>query len=262
MTGRLRQAAKAAFALADRLLTAPEGPRVLTYHQVGQGSGRQIDVDLDDFRRQMHWIAENKIVIDLETALRRWETPLASRFTAITFDDGFRSLYDSAFPLLREMSIPFTVYITTSIIGRSDWEGRGMPLGWPQIEEMAESGLMTVAAHTDTHPDLRSIDPVDITREIEMSDEILRTRLGVVADHFAYPWGYWSEQADDLVRTRYSSAALGSHRILSPAGFDPHLMHRFPVQLSDGLRWFKARLEGGLLLEEETRRKLRGYVGP
>ena len=35
---------------------------------------------------------------------------------AITFDDGFRSVHDNAWPLLRERGIPATCYLTTSVI--------------------------------------------------------------------------------------------------------------------------------------------------
>jgi peptidoglycan/xylan/chitin deacetylase (PgdA/CDA1 family) len=248
--------------MCDRLLTSPPGPRILIYHQVGEGSALQINVAFEDFRRQMTWLVENKEIVDLDTALRRWEEPGASQLVAITFDDGFRSLYTSAYPLMKDMAIPFTLYVTTSIIGLEDWGGRGASLDWDQLKEMMDSGLMSLGAHTHSHPDLRRITVREIKREIQMNDEIVATRLAVIPAHFAYPWGYWSESADALVRDRYGSAVLGSPRAMRRSSFDPHAVHRLPIQLSDGVRWFRARLEGGLLVEEEIRRSLRGYRGP
>jgi hypothetical protein len=43
---------------------------------------------------------------------------------------------------------------------------------------------------------------------------------------------------------------------------DRFKIHRYPVQLSDGLRFFPARLRGGLRFEERARRRLKGYSGP
>ena len=126
---------------------------------------------------------------------------------------------------------------------------------------MVSSGLLTVGAHTHTHRDLREASPHQIGEEINTSNALIADKLGIDPSHFAYPWGYWSEAADSTVKDKYRSATLGG----SPRafrGFDVHQIHRYPVQRSDGFRFFGARLRGGLLLEEKVRRALKGYSGP
>ncbi len=126
---------------------------------------------------------------------------------------------------------------------------------------MLQSGLLTIGSHTHTHADLRRLGREAILEEISEADDVIKRQLGIVPGHFAYPWGYWSEIADRIVRDRYESAALGAaSRAVS--GLDAHRLHRFPVQLSDGRRWFRMRLNGGLVAEEKVRRRLRGYQGP
>lgn len=255
----LRQAAKATFAAADLLLPSPEGPRVLIYHRVGTSTGQQKEVSREDFIWQLNWLENNREIVDLETAVRRWTEPGADQMVALSFDDGYEDTYTTAFPLMGERGIPFTLYVATDMV-ESGSEAGVHSLNWQQIGEMLGSGLLTLGVHTHTHRDLRTVGYEEVLRELEISNDIIEQRTGGTPRHFAYPWGYWADQAHRAVAETYESAALGAPE--ARAQFDRHRLHRFPVQLSDGKRWFRRRLEGGLLIEERVRRRLRGYRGP
>jgi len=258
--GGLRSLTKPVFAALDRILRPPRGPRLLIYHQVGAGGGRQTDVTLEDFQWQIDWLAENRKVVELESALSHWDSPESEKLAVLTFDDGYLDTFTTAFPVLNAHGLPFTIYIATSFIG--DDSSCHDRLTWGQLSEMLASGLVTVGAHTDSHADLRTLEEDQVADEIRRSNELIESRLGVRPRHFAYPWGYWGSTADEIVRREYASAALGSARVRTSPAFDLHQLHRFPVQLSDGRRWFVKRLVGGLLVEEELRRRIRGYRGP
>lgn len=256
----LRSISKPVFAVADRLFPSPGGPRVLIYHQVGVGHGKQMEVTSEDFEWQLKWLVENRRVVDLKTALSQWNSPRSEEQVVLTFDDGYRDTYTKALPVLKAYGLPFSIYVATSFVAESD-ESHDL-LTWGQLEEMAGTGLLTVGAHTHSHADLRTLEERSVEREIEVSNDLIEARLGMRPKHFAYPWGYWGETADGLIRAEYETAALGAPHRGVTSDLDPHLVHRFPVQLSDGRRWFKSRLEGGLIMEEELRRRLRGYRGP
>lgn len=244
--------------MADQLFPSPVGPRVLIYHQVGVGHGKQMEVTSEDFEWQLDWLAEHRKVVDLETALSQWHSPDADQIVALTFDDGYSDTYTTAFPLLKIHGLPFTIFIATSYIGTDSERS----LTWSQLEDMSATGLVTLGAHTHTHADVRRLEEAELVEELEISDSMIESRLGVRPRHFAYPWGYWAEHADAVIRDRYSSAVLGAPPSRISEAFDPFLIHRFPVQLSDGTRWFESRLKTGLMMEEELRRRLRGYRGP
>jgi len=259
-----RTAVKAASALTDAFVPSPPGPRILIYHQVDAGLGREMEVHLEDFRRQLIWLSANRQVVDLGEALVRWAEPGSERMVVLTFDDGYRDTFTTAFPLLLEHGFPFTLYLATESIETGVSLGpaeRAEPLSWDQIGTMLESGLLTVGAHTHRHLDLRRLSIDQVEDELGTSDDLIETQLGVRPAHFAYPWGFWSPSSDRPVTDRYSSAALAGSRRAN-RDLEPHLLHRYPVQLSDGFRFYRARLRGGLRLEEILRRRLKGYKGP
>jgi peptidoglycan/xylan/chitin deacetylase (PgdA/CDA1 family) len=259
----VRSAAKVIFATADLVHRPPAGPRLLIYHQVGSGLGRQMEVTTKDFIRQLDWLSANRHVIGLDEAL----TPasrLDSQTVVLTFDDGYRDTFETAFPLMIERGLPFALYVCTEHLetGRPlDPSAPAEPLTWEMVRRMLDSGLMTIGAHTHTHADLRSLGQSGVEQEVSASDSVFENRIGFLPRHFAYPWGYWSEAADEVIRLRYASAVLGAP-VTSDSPFDLHRFHRYPVQLSDGFGFFKARLRGGFLHEERLRRRLRGYSGP
>lgn len=260
----LRAISKRIFRAVDWLWPTPSGPRVLIYHQVGPDNGRQMEVTVEQFEYQVASLAKGWDVVPLEEALSRWDEPGSHRLAVVTFDDGYEDTFQIAYPILRDSGLPFTLYVSSSHVESSTSRYPGLaasPLTWRMIETMVDSGLLTLGSHTHSHADLRQLGPDEIERELTVCDDLISQRVGVEPRHFAYPYGYWSPTADKLVRERYESAALGAVHSARP-GSDPYLMHRYPIQLSDGTRHFDARLRGGFLLEERVRRRLRGYRGP
>lgn len=264
-TGSLpRQAAKAVFAGADLLLGDWPGPRILIYHQVGAGLGREMEVTVEVFRRQLGWLESRGRIVSLEEAVAARAEPEASRLFVLTFDDGYEDLYTRAFPLLRERGLPFALYLTTEPVETGvplTPGGRADPLRWVQVDEMLESGLLTLGVHTHRHRDLRGLSPHHIEEELDTSDRLVESRTGTRPRHFAYPKGHWDPVAEDLLRERYATAALGAGPPITPST-DPLRLHRLPIQRSDGLFFFRRKVLRGMRVEEWVRRRLRRYEGP
>lgn len=232
------------------------GPRILIYHQVGTELGREMEVTVDSFAAQMEHVQRLR-PSSLDDALGE----LSNRLV-VTFDDGYSDTRSTAFPLLREWRIPFVLYLATSSIetGNPLTPLGAQPLTWDEIGEMLDSGLMTVGAHTHTHLDLRSASMAQVEDEIAASDDLFDRRLGLVARHFAYPWGFWGAAADRAIRARYESAVLGGHP--SPTFDDRFRLNRIPIQSTDSYRGFLGKLKHGGRSEERLRRILKGYDGP
>jgi peptidoglycan/xylan/chitin deacetylase (PgdA/CDA1 family) len=236
--------------LKRALAALPAGPggggaRILIYHRVGGGSPDERDVATADFSAQLDCL-DLTSVRHLDEALEDLKQPSV----VLTFDDGFRDVYENAWPLLRERQLPFTVYLATAYVGgQMHWDGStakaaGPGLAWGQLETMVASGLCTVGNHTHTHarPERVTAD------ELDRCTDLVEERLGLRPAHFAYTWGLPAPGAEPLVRARFRSAVLGRLGVNQP-GQDPHRLLRIPVRRTDPLPFFRAKLGGGLTAE-------------
>ncbi len=71
------------------------------------------------FRRQMEALRRHFDVLPLdELAERARRRELPRNGVAITFDDGYRDNYTNAFPLLRELGLPATIFLATDALDR------------------------------------------------------------------------------------------------------------------------------------------------
>ena len=261
--GRLtRRALKAALAVPELAAKRRPGPRILIYHQVGTNLGREMEIATEAFADQIRYLEAEGTIVSLNDAIARMGTPDDDRLFVLTFDDGYADMHANAFPLLRDRRIPFTLYITTLPIEDSAVTEPGAPpLTWGQIGEMLASGLVTIGAHTHSHPDLRYLNADAVAAELDESNALILDRLGVQPRHFAYPKGWWSAGAEPEVRKRYATAVLGEGPPNRP-GTDLRRLHRLAVQKSDGMRFFRRKLATGLVLEDRVRRIARSYHGP
>ncbi|NND01357.1 MAG: polysaccharide deacetylase family protein [Acidimicrobiia bacterium] len=250
---------------ADPFLGRTPGPRILIYHQVGTNLGREMEVSARSFVGQLDWIERHGTVVGLEEAVARRDDPDAQGLFALTFDDGFADVFDVAFPILQSRELPFTIYLTSGPIETGEpLDPRfpeAVPLTWDQVNEMLGSSLVTIGAHTHTHPDLRGLAAPDIEAELDNSNELIERRTGIRPQHFTYPWGWWSGAADPIVRDRYETATVGAGSGVTGAS-DLHQLSRLPMQRSDTRPFYGRKLAGGAPFENRVRRRLTGYNGP
>ena len=260
----IRVMAKSVFAAADLFTSQYPGPRILIYHQIAANPTLQMSIDPATFATQLEWMRRVGDVVSLEDALATPDVASSERTSfVLTFDDGYSGLYEHVFPVLRDAGIPFTLYVTSGHVDgtHSRPEPELSPLTWDAVRDMLGSGLMTVGAHTHTHPDLRGLSPDEVEHELEASDAMISSETGVEPRHFAYPKGYWSATAEPVVRRRYDSAVLGGGAPVTSAT-DHHRVCRVPVQLGDGEFFFRRKVVRGMRLEEWARSRMKGYTNP
>ncbi len=257
-----RMAAKTVFAAADVFLGTWPGSRILIYHQIVADPGRQMGITPEMFARQIDWLSGNGRIVGLEEALVDPDRTGADHDFVLTFDDGYRGVFETAFPILKDRGIPFTLYLTTQLVSNGVPARPGEePLNWNQVCEMIEEGPVTLGAHTHTHRDLRGLTVGQIEDELDESNYLIERHTGQRPKHFAYPKGYWAADAEPLVRRRYETAVLGGGPPITGAT-DRYRLSRVPVQQSDGLFFFKRKLLRGMRLEEQVRSRLKGYDNP
>jgi peptidoglycan/xylan/chitin deacetylase (PgdA/CDA1 family) len=249
---------KVAAAGADPL-RGTEGLVVLIYHRVGGGSSSAVDLPRDLFVEQMEELAATGEVVSLDEGLGLLASPSppAGRGRVVlTFDDGTRDFADEAFPVLERLGLPVTLYLATDFVERAQlFPPDAPPLSWPALADTLGSGLVTIGSHTHTHALLDRLDAELVGDELERSISLIQDRLAVNPTHFAYPKALLgSPAAQTAVRARFASAAIAGTRPNRYGRTDPYRLHRSPVQVADGMRWFRRKVAGGMALEDDVRR--------
>lgn len=226
---------------------------MLTYHSIDP-SGSPISVAERTFRRQVEWLVGSGLrVTTVEELLR---LPPTEEAVALTFDDAFASFGEIAWPLLRALGLPVTLFVPTEHTGGSNawWQPPGISvpqlplLGWEALGRLAEEGV-TLGSHSRTHPDLRGLPVAALAEEIEGSARRLEAETGRRPAGFAYPYGYFDADVRRVVRQVYRWAVTTELRSLG-ASEDPWLLPRLdayyfrsPGQLEVwGTRRFQRRL--------------------
>ena len=204
----------------------------------------------------------NLPVCDLDTLL----APTTNRGVAFTFDDGMRSVFTHALPILRDHAAPAHLFLTTGAVGGNNrWSTQPAKapcfdmLNWDEIEKLQQAGVR-MESHTHSHPDLRDLDERSIAAECNEADRIIEERLGRRPRYFAYPYGFRSARACDYARGRYRASVTIELREIK-GNEDPAALPRLDTYY---LRapWVFRRLDAGLprayLALRGVLRRLRG----
>jgi peptidoglycan/xylan/chitin deacetylase (PgdA/CDA1 family) len=137
---------------------------------------------------------------------------LPSKTVVLTFDDGFKNFYRSAYPVLQELGFSATVFLVPGYVGKSsEWNRQldGLPVlelvDWGEIREMSDDGI-DFGAHTMTHPDFSKLSIDEIREEIITSKSNIRSHLGRKVRFFSYPYGILSRNIEDIVQKEFLAA--------------------------------------------------------
>jgi peptidoglycan/xylan/chitin deacetylase (PgdA/CDA1 family) len=264
----LGQLVKAASAAYDVARPTGGGLAVLLYHRVGGRTPVSVDLPTALFGDQMALVAERYQVLTMDQAadqLAAGEPPRGQPAVVITFDDGTADFLEEAVPVLVEHRIPATVYVATAFVDEQrDFPDDGRPATWAALAEAVATGLVTIGSHTHTHLLLDRVDGPTAADELDRSVGLIGDRLGVAVEHFAYPKALAGSPAAEIeVRARFRTAAVAGTHLNRWTGSDLHRLARTPIQVSDGLRWFGRKADGGLRLEDQLRRRVnrKRYAG-
>ncbi len=205
---------------------------IICYHQFSDGPAQQrLELSAADLRRQFEYLRDNSfnvLTLDEVVDILEDREPIPPDAVVLTIDDGYRSVYDVAWPIIREFGFPVVLYVYT------DFVGGGAALTWAQIREMRASGLVDIQSHGKSHTNLVQL-PEDqdesaarrrILDEVRVSTSILEQRLGVTPTYLSYPYGNSSDVAVEVLRSL--DISLGATVTRGPNGVfaDRYLLHR------------------------------------
>lgn len=212
-------------------LTASSGV-VLLYHHVDTKTPAITSITPDAFLRQLNIIEEEGFqVVSLRDLVTRSLAGKADeKLIAITFDDAYISVYNTAAPLLRARNWPYTVFVATGQLASP----HRFYMNWDQLKELSEGGA-TIANHSITHSHLIRRLPEESVAEWQarVLDEISGAEQslsehGFAEQLFAYPYGEYNLWLLEQL-ARLGFLAFGQHSGAIGQASHPQLLPRFPV---------------------------------
>jgi peptidoglycan/xylan/chitin deacetylase (PgdA/CDA1 family) len=186
----------------------------------------------------------------------RRRQPIRSPAVLLTFDGGYRSQLDNALPALEAFKLPATFFPLSSGLDLDDAE-----VSARELAALAAGGH-TIGCHTHTHPDLTTLLPDDLEREVAGSKRILEDVVGRPVTAFCYPDGLRSSQVAAAVQRAGFEVAFAVDLGGVNAGDDPYQLRRIPILGEPGPREFGAFLKGtrgvsgGILIGWKLRERL------
>lgn len=157
------------------------------------------------FRTQMETLKELDLKVipmaDFQ-AWKRGEKSIPERSVVITIDDGWKSVYTDAYPILKEFGYPFTLFLYKNYV-----DGGGKALTTAMIEEMMKHGA-TIGSHSVSHPYPGTVkksraagpDKYDkfLREEMGESKRFLESKFGNAVTTYAYPGGFHTQEMHPL----------------------------------------------------------------
>lgn len=196
---------------------------ILQYHHISDLSPPATSISPARFERHLQLIEQmGYTVVSLPDWLAQLrqnsEAPLPDKQVVLTFDDAYRSVYDTAFPLLKARGWPFTVFVQTQPVDARS----GAFVRWDELREMAAAGA-TIANHSVSHAYLlrRLSDETESDWRDRIEQEILGAQARIDAEVpnqgrlFAYPYGEFNHGIKEIL-AQHDFISFAQHS--GPAG--------------------------------------------
>jgi peptidoglycan/xylan/chitin deacetylase (PgdA/CDA1 family) len=246
---------------------------ILCYHAVDPEWRSPLSITPEAFEQHCAWLTRNRRVVGAAEAAVRLSTSdsLPRGVIAMTFDDGFKSVFEHAFPLLSTHRLPATVFLVAETLAPE-----ALPVDWvddpplrplatlslEEVREMQEAGIR-FGSHSYSHQDLTLLSESECERDLRASRELLEDQLETRVTLLAYPRGVHDE------KVRRAAARAGfTHGFTLPdkqEPIGPFAIPRVGIYPGDGTRtlrgktstWYlRLRTSGAFpMLRRLTRRK-------
>ena len=187
---------------------------ILTYHAIEPGPA-PLCLEPELFVEHLDLVAASgaRVVGVTELGAAVLEGGPREPLVAITFDDGFASVPETAAPMLLDRGLTATVYCVAGHLGGiNDWPsahagGHSSRLATAEeLREVSGAGL-EIGSHGTSHAPLTVDDPTLLRREVVDSRSSLESALDTPVQSFAYPYGAGpSAAARRLVARTYGTA--------------------------------------------------------
>jgi peptidoglycan/xylan/chitin deacetylase (PgdA/CDA1 family) len=230
------------------------GVPILMYHKIAPRPRRVrlkgLYVTPDHFKRQLAELSQGGFA-SCTLAEACQDGPAAPR-VALTFDDGFRNVFQNALAPLAQGRWRALQFLVPNCIGQlnqwdlRDGEAPEVLMDAAEVRDWLGAGH-AIGSHSLNHARLTRLTLRDAREEIFASKQKLEDTFGVAVEHFCYPYGDWNEPVRELViEAGYRTACTTEFGVNTPAT-PPFTLYRITVRHpTRTLRTLKRKLLGAL----------------
>jgi peptidoglycan/xylan/chitin deacetylase (PgdA/CDA1 family) len=229
---------------------------ILMYHSIEDGPSDprpyyDINTSPALFGQQMKFLSdEGYRTLHLGDVAESLTRKGESKQVVITFDDGYRNFVTEAYPILKRFNFTAEMFVPSGLIQdrTATFLGREL-LTWKELRELQASGIR-VGSHSASHGELKLLSNVALEAEVVRSKNTIEDKIGHAVKSFSYPYAF---PEADVVFAQTLRKFLDKHgyengvtTVLGTASMssDPLLLPRLPVNSSDDLALFRAKLAG------------------
>lgn len=179
----------------------------LTYHLIDDKTwgDYSLFVKPKDFEDQLKYLIENNytpIFISQIKDIEKINKPII-----ITFDDGYKNIYEVVYPIIKKYNIKINVFSITSWINNDPYLTENM------IKEMFESKLVKFYSHGLAHQDLTTLSKEQIIDDLTQSKKKIQNIINQDVIAYAYASGKCNEMILDIIRKYYEYAFITNKEI-------------------------------------------------
>ena len=206
------------------------------YHRFEENKYPSTNIRMNNFLEHLEIISNNNIrFINPKNFQEELKENKNERKILLTIDDGFSSFYENAWPILKEKKIPFILFVSTREVGSFNY------MNWNEIREISREDFVEIGNHSHTHEYLVDEDNEIIRSDIQKSIDIFNKELGENSVFFSYPFGEYSINFKNIIKSLGFKYAFGQHSGVIDNTKDFYELPRFPINEKYGeLKRFKS----------------------
>ena len=205
------------------------------YHRFNESKYPSTNIQTNIFKEHLRIIKDSKLEFyNPKSFESKYDTPRNNKKILITIDDGFKSFYSEAWPILKKEKIPFILFISTEPVGKNGY------MNWDQIKEIEKFDFTSIGHHSHTHDYLIDKTNEEFIIDIKKANEIFMEKLGYIPNLFSYPFGEYSKFMKDYISENFK-LSFGQHSGVIDINKDKFELPRFPINEKYGeLKRFKS----------------------
>lgn len=176
---------------------------VFIYHRFGEDRYPSTNIAVDRFQEQLAYLRNsNYQVLSLSGLIQKLTEgrPLPNKTAVITIDDGYKSVYKKAWPVLKAFDFPFTVFLYVKATDNGHWDY----MTWDQVRELQAEGVdFQDHGYSHHHLSVRPAGMSDeeyrawIRKDLTTSSQIMLKNLGYKPAFLAVPYGEYNRTIRD-----------------------------------------------------------------